>query len=119
MTILIWEEERVRKANIKDLLEMAKALLLLIPIGRVTSYKEVALMLDISPRLVGRLMAMNNEAPIIPCHRVVRSDGHFGGYSARKGVEIKRKILMIEGVKFRNKEYVSKEVMLSLREFYE
>lgn len=118
MTILVYEEGNVRKANIKDLLEIVKALLLLIPIGKVTSYKEIALMLDVSPRLVGRLMAMNDEAPIVPCHRVIRSNGHIGGYSLEGGVEIKRRLLILEGVKFRNREYVSSEAMVFLKKFY-
>lgn len=119
MTILVYEEGELRKAKIQDLLEIVKSLLLLIPMGKVTSYKELALMLNVSPRLIGRLMAMNDDAPIIPCHRVVKSNGHIGGYSMKNGVEIKKKLLKFEGVKFRNDNHISHDSMISLKEFYE
>ena len=44
--------------------------------------------------------AANPLAPIIPCHRVVRSDGSLGGYSAEGGLALKRLLLEREGVSF-------------------
>jgi len=114
--LLVYENGNVRKAGIIDMLEAAKALLLLIPIGKVTSYKELALALGVNPRLVGKLMKMNDEAPIIPCHRVVRSNGEIGGYSAVGGVDFKRKLLELEGVKFKNKRKINRNSFISLRE---
>ena len=43
---------------------------------------------------------MQGYPPIVPCHRVVRSDGSLGGYSAEGGVETKRRLLSAEGVEF-------------------
>jgi len=66
-----------------------------VPVGYVTTYKAVAEAVGGGPRAVGRVMATNPFAPIVPCHRVVCSDfglgGFGGGYGA--GVETKRAIL--------------------------
>ena len=63
--------------------------------GDTMSYKEVA-MLAGSPkayRAVGNILNTNFD-PLIPCHRVLRSDGKIGGYN--RGVELKREILIRE-----------------------
>ena len=39
----------------------------------------------------------NPYVPLIPCHRVIRSDGYLGGYSGYGGIEEKRKLLIDEG----------------------
>ena len=52
----------------------------LIPIGYVVSYGAIAKAAGGSPRSVGRVMASNPFAPIVPCHRVVSSDFTLGGY---------------------------------------
>ncbi|MFN4295186.1 MAG: methylated-DNA--[protein]-cysteine S-methyltransferase, partial [Thermoflexales bacterium] len=49
-------------------------------------------------RAVGQACARNPLPLIIPCHRVVRSDGGLGGYSLRGGVALKRRLLAGEGV---------------------
>ena len=56
-----------------------------IPYGESRSYKEVALAIGHpqSARAVANACAKNPYAPIVPCHRVVRSDGNLGGYSAK------------------------------------
>jgi len=48
-------------------------------------------------RAVGNAMAKNPLPIIIPCHRVIRSDGNPGGFSTRGGVETKRRLLALEG----------------------
>lgn len=52
----------------------------LIPTGYVASYGAIAKAAGGSPRSVGRVMASNPFAPIVPCHRVVSSDFTLGGY---------------------------------------
>jgi len=59
----------------------------LIPLGYVASYGSVARAAGGSPRAVGRVMALNPFAPIVPCHRVVSSDFTLGGYGG--GLKVK------------------------------
>ena len=69
------------------------ALLRKIPPGRTSSYSAIAAALG-SPRAtraVARACASNRIAVVIPCHRVVRSDGALGGY--KWGLERKRALL--------------------------
>ena len=86
-------------AGIRDLAPIAYTLLQLVPPGRVTTYSSLARALGTSPRVVGRLMALNPNPVVVPCHRVVRSDGSLGGYSMG-GPRIKRRLLEMEGVTF-------------------
>jgi O-6-methylguanine DNA methyltransferase len=72
--------------------------LLTIPYVALWSYKKVAQRIG-SPRAyraVGNAVGRNPIPVIIPCHRVIKSDLSIGGYGA--GIEIKRKLLLIEGV---------------------
>ncbi|RLE54078.1 MAG: cysteine methyltransferase [Candidatus Methanomethylicota archaeon] len=96
---------------------MVKALLLLIPPGRTVSYKVLADLLKISPRLIGRLMSLNDEPIIIPCHRVIRSDGRIGGYSLKGGAKFKVKLLLWEGVKIKSNRRIDEKYMLNMEEF--
>ncbi|MCD6324068.1 MAG: MGMT family protein [Desulfurococcales archaeon] len=79
-----------------------KALLQLIPAGAVTTYCDIACLLGTSARQVGRLLRENDEPLIVPCHRVVRSDGGIGGYTFRSAPNpgFKERLLRLEGVKF-------------------
>jgi methylated-DNA-[protein]-cysteine S-methyltransferase len=52
---------------------------------------------DVIPaRAVGQIMGSNPIPIIVPCHRVVASDG-LGGYSGGAGPEVKRWLLILEG----------------------
>ncbi len=64
-----------------------------IPYGSTRSYTEIARALGrpAASRAVARACAANPAAILIPCHRVVRSDGSLGGY--RWGIERKRALL--------------------------
>lgn len=68
-----------------------------IPSGEVRTYAEVARAIGHPKaiRAVANACANNRIGFVIPCHRVVRSDGSLGGY--RWGVELKRAILASEG----------------------
>ena len=70
-----------------------------IPRGSVKTYKQVAIAINKpkSARAVANACAKNPDAPNIPCHRVIRSDGGLGGYSGRGGVDQKLKLLMERG----------------------
>ena len=90
----IKELERIRNPSSKR--DLAYLLLQLVPIGYTITYKALAEALSTSPRAVGAYMKSNKLPIIIPCHRVVRSDGSLGGYSVG-GVRVKTKLLEIEG----------------------
>jgi methylated-DNA-[protein]-cysteine S-methyltransferase len=77
--------------------ERVYARLLQIPEGRVTTYAELARSLGIKgARAVGQALNKNPNAPRVPCHRVVRSDGSIGGYAG--GVKKKVSLLSTEGI---------------------
>jgi len=67
-----------------------------IPLGEVKSYAEIAdaIGAPTSARAVARACASNRTAVLVPCHRVVRSDGSLGGY--RWGEDRKRDLLEME-----------------------
>ncbi len=75
-------------------------LVLKIPRGTVTTYKEVAESMNSKAwRAVGSALARNPFPLIIPCHRVVKSDLTLGNYGG--GVEMKKELLKKEGVKIK------------------
>ncbi|MBI2842067.1 MAG: methylated-DNA--[protein]-cysteine S-methyltransferase [Armatimonadetes bacterium] len=68
------------------------------PYGRLTSYGALAAAAG-SPRgarAVGNAMRRNPAPVIVPCHRVVHSDGSIGGYGG--GIDLKRRLLRLEGI---------------------
>ena len=70
-----------------------------IPKGKVKTYKEVAkgIKMPKSARAGANACGKNPYAPKVPCHRVIRSDGSLGGFSAPGGIKIKKKLLKKEG----------------------
>ena len=73
-----------------------------IPKGKVKTYKEVAIAINIpkSARAVANACGKHRYAPKVPCHRVIRSDGTLGGYSGKGGIKTKKKLLKSEGFSF-------------------
>ena len=67
-----------------------------IKLGKTKSYGEIAKKFKLSPRHVGKICGQNKIAIAIPCHRVVRSDGSMGGFSAMGGIALKQKLLDFE-----------------------
>ena len=69
-----------------------------IPKGEIRSYKWVARRIGAlrAYRAAGTALKKNTRIGIIPCHRVVRSDGSLGGFS--KGLKVKKRLLRIEGL---------------------
>ena len=82
-----------------------------IPKGKVTTYKYLAMALNSKGyRAVGNAMNKNRNAPIVPCHRVVASDGSLHGYSF--GLKKKKEILKKEGIEVKNSKVVDFEKKL-------
>ena len=73
-----------------------------IPKGKTITYKELAIKIGKPKayRAVANACAKNPLLEIIPCHRVIRSDGKMGNYMGKKGIERKKKLLEKEGMKF-------------------
>jgi len=74
-----------------------------IPKGKVATYGQIARLAGIpkAARAVGIFMKNNPDAPLVPCHRVVASDGKLTGYSGVGGISQKKKMLLDEGVRFK------------------
>ena len=73
-----------------------------IPFGATRTYKDIAIAIGKpnSSRAVANACGKNPYPVIIPCHRVIRSDGKLGGYSGVGGVKKKKELLKLENVKF-------------------
>jgi O-6-methylguanine DNA methyltransferase len=69
-----------------------------IPYGKPCSYKDVAVSIGkpCAARAVGRANSKNPIPIIVPCHRVISSDGTLGGFTG--GLVTKKKLLALEGV---------------------
>lgn len=70
-----------------------------IPYGETRSYGEVAEMAGTpgAARAAGTALSVNPIALIVPCHRVIKSDGTIGGYGGGlQGQNLKRKLLNLE-----------------------
>ena len=81
----------------RDFSEQVRNAVQQIPRGETRSYGEVAAAVGRpgAARAVGTIMK-NNYDPMVPCHRVIRSDGKIGEYN-RGGPEKKRALLKAEG----------------------
>jgi len=73
-----------------------------VPQGKVTTYGELAKAVGLKngQRVIGQIMKKNPYPSIIPCHRVVKSDGKVGGYAY--GDDVKTNMLRKEGIKIQN-----------------
>ena len=76
--------------------------LLEVPKGKITTYGELAKAVGLKngQRAVGKIMNKNPYPVIIPCHRVIKSDGKIGGYAY--GEKIKSDMLTREGIVIKN-----------------
>lgn len=72
--------------------------LLKVPAGEVVSYGDLAKRVGIShgARFVGNVMMKNRFGPIIPCHRVIRSNGDLGKFAGRLHHPLKERYLKQE-----------------------
>ena len=67
-----------------------------IKFGKTKTYGEIAKKYKLSPRHVGKICSQNRIILIVPCHRVIRSNGNIGGFSAQGGIFLKKKLLDFE-----------------------
>ena len=75
-----------------------------IPQGKVATYGQIALYLGNRnfARAVGNILHGNPDPEHIPCHRVVNSKGRLSRAYAFGGIEAQRRLLVSEGVVFKN-----------------
>tara|TARA_Y100000590_G_scaffold279132_1_gene313427 strand:+ start:2499 stop:2942 length:444 start_codon:yes stop_codon:yes gene_type:complete len=64
--------------------------------GKTKSYGQIAKKYKISPRYVGKICGQNKLLLIVPCHRVIKTNGDLGGFSSLGGVNLKRELLELE-----------------------
>jgi len=76
--------------------------LLRVPEGKVTTYGDLAKAVGLKSgqRVIGTIMKKNPFPIIVPCHRVVKSDGKIGGYVY--GERVKSYMLLKEGIKIKD-----------------
>ncbi len=86
-----------------------------VPKGRVTTYKEIAKAMKTKAyRAVGTALKNNRTPLIIPCHRVINSDGSLGGYKGKKNNKEKLRILKKEGIVINNNKVDLKKYLFKL-----
>ena len=76
--------------------------LLQVPEGKVTTYGDLAKAVGLKngQRIIGTIMKKNPFPGIVPCHRVVKSDGKIGGFVY--GERVKSQMLVKEGIKIKD-----------------
>jgi methylated-DNA-[protein]-cysteine S-methyltransferase len=82
--------------------------------GEICSYGQLAELCG-SPRAaraVGGALAANPVPVIIPCHRVVASDGRLTGFSAPGGVNAKKALLQLEGIELNGLAVVTNQLVM-------
>ncbi len=89
--------------------------LLEVPKGKITTYGELAKAVGLKngQRTIGKIMNKNPYPVIVPCHRVIKSDGKIGGYAW--GEKVKAKMLSNEGIKIKNGKIL--DVKISIHRF--
>ena len=67
-----------------------------IKVGNTTTYGKIAKKYKLSPRHVGKICSQNKLVLLVPCHRVIKTDGGLGGFTSLGGIKLKKKILGFE-----------------------
>ena len=67
-----------------------------IKLGNTKSYGQIAQKYKLSPRRVGKICGQNKLLLLVPCHRVIRTDGTLGGFTSSGGIKLKKKLLEFE-----------------------
>ena len=85
--------------------------LLEVPKGKVTTYSELAKAVGLKngQRVIGRIMNKNPYPVLIPCHRVILSNGKVGGYAW--GQRVKTKMLTKEGIKIKKGKILDSDII--------
>ena len=81
--------------------------LLRVPEGKVTTYSDLAKAIGLKngQRVIGTIMKKNPFPVIVPCHRVVKSNGEIGGYVY--GERVKSQMLTKEGIEIKDGKIIN------------
>ncbi len=96
--------QQLNLTEIPDFHKKVYRVLAKVPAGKLVTYKKLAesVKSPLAMRAVGQAMAKNRFPLVIPCHRVVQTSGALGNFSAHDGVELKARLLRLEGAPFRS-----------------
>ena len=64
--------------------------------GHTKTYGEIAKRYNLFPRHVGKICSQNKLLLLVPCHRVIKSDGSLGGFTSAGGINLKKRLLKFE-----------------------
>lgn len=97
-------------AFFEDVYEVVKR----IPKGKVATYGQIARLIGEprKARIVGWALHSNPYRGVVPCHRVVDRNGKLSGGFAFGGVEVQKKLLEDEGIKFNSDGIINLKVYL-------
>ena len=70
--------------------------LMKIKVGHTSSYGKIAKKFKLSPRHVGKICSQNKLLLVVPCHRVIKTDGTAGVFISICGVKLKKKLIEFE-----------------------
>ena len=92
-------QEVLKKREKTDFEKKVYNALMLIPKGKVTTYKLLWNFIRCrSAQAIGQALTRNPHAPEVPCHRVIKTDGTIGGYAY--GMQKKEALLKQESIIF-------------------
>ena len=84
-----------------------------VPKGKVTTYKQIAAAMNTKAyRAVGNALNKNPNSPVVPCHRVVGSNGDLVGFA--NGLAMKARMLRKEGIKVKSNKIVDFDKVLHM-----
>lgn len=105
------QENLINNTDLSDFTKDCLKSLLQIPHGKVCTYQAIAEHLGSNAcRAVGSAIGRNPFAPIVPCHRIIRSNGEIGGYAF--GSKKKVALLKSEGIQIENNKVTDLESRL-------
>tara|TARA_Y100000590_G_C15734781_1_gene1018187 strand:+ start:3804 stop:4220 length:417 start_codon:yes stop_codon:yes gene_type:complete len=67
-----------------------------IKIGQTKSYGAIAKKYKLSARHVGKICSQNQLLLLVPCHRVIKTNGDLGGFTSIGGIKLKKKLIEFE-----------------------
>jgi methylated-DNA-[protein]-cysteine S-methyltransferase len=97
--------------------EKVYQLVRMVPRGKVSTYREIAGSLGkgkLACRAVGQALNRSPGMPAVPCHRVIRSDGHLGGFAW--GIDKKASLLAEEGIEIKNNHVQLDKYLFDLKQ---